>query len=136
MNIGVSFEWQVQTVSRREVSWTAPEVPAEAVAAALAQADAERGAEDSVTAIDGAERFRPGLHLKGANAAELIYFGTSGYGNSGPDREFVTWGPNIEALAGMSTLSGFPERDCTTTQYAYPDGLSALHGLVAVISSA
>ncbi len=27
-------------------------------------------------AIDGAEKFRPGLHLDGENAAELIYFGT------------------------------------------------------------
>ena len=26
--------------------------------------------------IDGAEKFRPGLHLEGENAAELIYFGT------------------------------------------------------------
>ena len=26
--------------------------------------------------IDGAEKFRPGLHLDGENAAELIYFGT------------------------------------------------------------
>jgi crotonobetainyl-CoA:carnitine CoA-transferase CaiB-like acyl-CoA transferase len=35
----------------------------------------------------------------------------------------------------MSTLSGFSQRDCTTTQYAYPDGLSALHGLVAVMAA-
>jgi crotonobetainyl-CoA:carnitine CoA-transferase CaiB-like acyl-CoA transferase len=66
---------------------------------------------------------------------DLIYFSTSGYGDSGPDRSFVTWGPNIEALSGLSTLSGFPERDCTITQYAYPDGLSALHGLVAVTAA-
>jgi len=66
---------------------------------------------------------------------DLIYFSTSGYGDSGPDRSFVTWGPNIEALSGLSALSGFPERDCTITQYAYPDGLSALHGLVAVMAA-
>jgi crotonobetainyl-CoA:carnitine CoA-transferase CaiB-like acyl-CoA transferase len=30
-------------------------------------------------------------------------------------------------------VSGFPERSCTITQYAYPDPLSALHGLVAVL---
>jgi crotonobetainyl-CoA:carnitine CoA-transferase CaiB-like acyl-CoA transferase len=45
----------------------------------------------------------------------------------------VTWGPNIETLSGLSTLSGFPERECTMTQYAYPDALSALHGLFAVM---
>lgn len=43
---------------------------------ALAHADAQRADGDTITAIDGAERFRPGLHLQGMNAAELIYFGT------------------------------------------------------------
>jgi crotonobetainyl-CoA:carnitine CoA-transferase CaiB-like acyl-CoA transferase len=66
---------------------------------------------------------------------ELVVLSSSGYGDSGPNRSYVTWGPNIEALAGLSTLSGFPERECSMTQYAYPDALSALHGLVAVLSS-
>jgi crotonobetainyl-CoA:carnitine CoA-transferase CaiB-like acyl-CoA transferase len=64
---------------------------------------------------------------------DIIMFSTSGYGDSGPSRRYVTWGPNIEALSGLSTLSGFPERECTMTQYAYPDALSALHGLFAVM---
>lgn len=64
---------------------------------------------------------------------ELIMLSSSGYGDSGPYSRYVTWGPNIEALAGLSKLSGFPERECTMTQYAYPDALSALHGLFAVM---
>ena len=64
---------------------------------------------------------------------DLVMISSTGYGDSGPDREHVTWGPNIEAAAGLSTLSGFPERPCTITQYAYPDTLSALHGLFAVL---
>ena len=64
---------------------------------------------------------------------DLIMLSTSGYGDTGPCRRYVTWGPNIEALAGLSTLSGFPEQGCTVTQYAYPDALSALHGLFAVM---
>lgn len=64
---------------------------------------------------------------------DVIYFSSSGYGDTGPCREYVTWGPNIEALSGLATLSGFRERECTLTQYAYPDGLSALHGLFAVL---
>jgi crotonobetainyl-CoA:carnitine CoA-transferase CaiB-like acyl-CoA transferase len=66
---------------------------------------------------------------------DLIYFSSSGYGDSGPNHEYVTWGPNIEALSGMSTLSGFPDRPCTVTQYAYPDALSALHGLTAIMGA-
>ncbi len=64
---------------------------------------------------------------------DVIMISSSGYGDSGPNRHYVTWGPNIEALAGLSALSGFPERACTMTQYAYPDALSALHGLFAVM---
>lgn len=43
---------------------------------ALVHADAQRTDGDTITAIDSADRFRPGLHLHGLNAAELIYFGT------------------------------------------------------------
>jgi len=47
-------------------------------------ADALRACDDwrrsqgrrPLSEIDGAEKFRPGLHLDGENAAELIYFGT------------------------------------------------------------
>jgi crotonobetainyl-CoA:carnitine CoA-transferase CaiB-like acyl-CoA transferase len=66
---------------------------------------------------------------------DLVMLGTSGYGDRGPHRGYVTWGPNIEALSGLGTLSGFPSRPCTITQYAYPDVLSALHGLVAVLAA-
>lgn len=66
---------------------------------------------------------------------DLVMLGTSGYGDRGPHRGYVTWGPNIEALSGLATLSGFPQRPCTITQYAYPDVLSALHGLVAVLAA-
>jgi crotonobetainyl-CoA:carnitine CoA-transferase CaiB-like acyl-CoA transferase len=64
---------------------------------------------------------------------DVVMLSTSGYGDSGPCTRYVTWGPNIEALAGLATLSGFPGRDCTITQYAYPDVVSALHGLFAVL---
>jgi len=64
---------------------------------------------------------------------DLIMCSSSGYGDTGPNRNHVTWGPNIEAISGLSTVSGFPERPCTITQYAYPDTVSALHGLFAVM---
>lgn len=64
---------------------------------------------------------------------DLVMCSSSGYGDTGPYRGYVTWGPNIEALSGLATLSGFPERGCTITQYAYPDPVSALHGLFAIM---
>ncbi|GAB4142462.1 MAG: ACP S-malonyltransferase [Planctomycetota bacterium] len=48
------------------------------IAAALDAADEARRAEGrpAVRDLDAADRFRPGLHLDGENAAELIYFAT------------------------------------------------------------
>jgi crotonobetainyl-CoA:carnitine CoA-transferase CaiB-like acyl-CoA transferase len=64
---------------------------------------------------------------------DLVMLSTSGFGDSGPHRGYVSWGPNIEAAAGLTKLSGFPSRECTMTHYAYPDSLSGLHGLFAVM---
>jgi len=66
---------------------------------------------------------------------DLVYLSSTGYGDPGPYAKYVTWGPNIEALSGLSRLSGQPGSPCTNTQYAYPDALSALHGLVAVMAA-
>ncbi len=70
-----------------------------------------------------------------AEHPELVMLSTTGYGASGPYRGYVTWGPNIEAASGLASLSGFPHRDLTITQFAYPDAISALHGLVAVLAA-
>ena len=61
---------------RDELSFIARHHRPGAVAEALAKADAARPADATVSALDAAERFRPGVHLQGINAAELIYFST------------------------------------------------------------
>ena len=63
----------------------------------------------------------------------VIAIHSSGFGDGGLHPEYVTWGPNVEAMSGMAAASGFPEREGAMTQYAYPDSLSALHGLFAVL---
>lgn len=66
---------------------------------------------------------------------DLVMFGTSGFGDDGPCRNYVTWGPNIEAVSALATSSGFDHRPCAMTHFAYPDSVSALHGLFAVLSA-
>ena len=46
------------------------------VADVLQVADSLQESGETITELDALERFRPGLHLDGVNAAELIYFGT------------------------------------------------------------
>jgi len=78
-----------------------------------------------------------GLGYEALRAArpDLIVLSSSGFGNSGPASRYVTWGPNLEAMSGMSALTGFPGRGCTMTQFAYPDAVAGLHGLFAVLSA-
>lgn len=66
---------------------------------------------------------------------DLVMFGTSGFGDDGPCRSYVTWGPNIEAVSSLAASSGFASRPCAMTHFAYPDAVSALHGLFAVLSA-
>lgn len=74
-----------------------------------------------------------GYEALAARNPRLVMLESNGYGESGPYARYVTWGPNIEALSGLCSFSGFPERECTISHFAYPDPLSALHGLVALM---
>ena len=58
---------------------------------ALAACDEERQSQGrpTLTEIDGAEKFRPSLHLDGENAAELIYFGTMAHVQELRERGFL-----------------------------------------------
>ncbi|MCA8974443.1 MAG: ACP S-malonyltransferase, partial [Planctomycetes bacterium] len=64
--------------AREELGFLGRTVRPGPIAEALADCDAARAAagRPTLSAIDAAEKFRPGLHLDGENAAELIYFGT------------------------------------------------------------
>jgi acyl transferase domain-containing protein len=64
--------------TKDELGFVARTIRPGPTADALAACDDWRRSQDrpTLTEIDGAEKFRPGLHLDGENAAELIYFGT------------------------------------------------------------
>jgi [acyl-carrier-protein] S-malonyltransferase len=68
------------------------------VVEALRTADEWRRSQgrQALSEIDGADRFRPGLHLDGENAAELIYFGTMAHLDALRERY------DIVAVAGNS----------------------------------
>lgn len=76
-----------------------------------------------------------GLGWENLHAAnpKLIAISSSGFGEDGLHPGYVSWGPNIEAMSGMAWLAGFPGGQGAMTQYAYPDSLSAVHGLFAVL---
>jgi benzylsuccinate CoA-transferase BbsF subunit len=64
----------------------------------------------------------------------LIWMNMPSFGaQDGPYRTFRTWGRNIAAMAGISRLVGWPDRDPVGMVVNFPDYVSALWGTVAVV---
>ena len=66
----------------------------------------------------------------------LVWMNMPSFGSEdGPYRTYRTWGSNIAAMAGISRLVGWPDRDPVGMGVNYPDYVSALWGTVAVVSA-
>jgi crotonobetainyl-CoA:carnitine CoA-transferase CaiB-like acyl-CoA transferase len=62
----------------------------------------------------------------------LIMLSMPGFGTTGPWRNYVTFGPNIEMVSGMPTISGYPDGEPMMTGYI-ADPIAGLMGAVAVM---
>ena len=65
---------------------------------------------------------------------DLIVVNMPGMGLSGPQKGYVTWGPNIASVTGMTHLWGLPTyTEPVGSQSAHPDYVAAAHGALAVM---
>jgi CoA:oxalate CoA-transferase len=89
------------------------------------------------------ENFAPGVMerlglgeavLRGANP-RLIYASSSGYGKSGPYRDFPAMDLTVQAMAGVIDTTGYPESPPVKTGPAVADFLAGVH-LFGAISAA
>ena len=65
---------------------------------------------------------------------DLIWMNMPSFGSlGGPYQTYRTWGRNIAAIAGISRLIGWPDRDPVGMTVNYPDYVAALWGTVAVV---
>ena len=71
-------------------------------------------------------------HARESAPGDAELDGLRTFGSRLPQRDL---GPEHRGALGSGALSGFPGRECTMTHFAYPDPLSALHGLFAVMSA-
>lgn len=65
----------------------------------------------------------------------LIQVSLSGMGVTGPQRDYVSYGPSLQPLAGHTYLTGFPGERPAGTSISYPDFLAGMHGALAVIAA-
>jgi benzylsuccinate CoA-transferase BbsF subunit len=63
----------------------------------------------------------------------VIYGRMSGYGHSGPDAHFRSYGPIIQAVSGLSFVSGLPGMDPSGWGLSYMDNQAAYFNSAALI---
>jgi len=110
----------------------------------LKQPDAIAVAKDLVAQCDiVCENFAAGvMERMGLGYAELrrrkpdiIMIALSGYGATGPESEFVSYGPAQVPLSGMSSLTGYAGWPPMHVGISYGDPTGGLHGAVAVLAA-
>jgi crotonobetainyl-CoA:carnitine CoA-transferase CaiB-like acyl-CoA transferase len=87
------------------------------------------------------ENFAPGVmerwgltyeFLRGL-VPEVIYARMSGYGHSGPHHQFRSYGPVIQAVCGLTFVSGLPGREPSGWGLSYMDNQAAYYNSAALL---
>jgi crotonobetainyl-CoA:carnitine CoA-transferase CaiB-like acyl-CoA transferase len=94
-------------------------------------------AESSVVS----ENFAPGVMERWGLTYEridelspnVIYARMSGYGHSGPHAEYRSYGPVVQAVSGLSYISGLPEREPSGWGLSYMDNQAAYYNSTALL---
>jgi benzylsuccinate CoA-transferase BbsF subunit len=74
---------------------------------------------------DEVQRLRP----------DAIMVSLSGYGRSGPEQDFVSYGPATVPLAGFSAVTGYAGSPPMHVGVSYGDPTAGLHGALAVLAA-
>jgi CoA:oxalate CoA-transferase len=89
------------------------------------------------------ENFRPGVTerlgigpavLRSLNP-RLIYASSSGYGRSGPYRDFAAMDLTVQAMAGVMSITGFPENPPVKAGPAIADFFAGIHLYGAIVTA-
>lgn len=66
---------------------------------------------------------------------DIILLSMSAMGQTGPWRDYVGYGPTIQALSGITYMTSRDERSPAGLGQAYADVVSGLYGVVAILSA-
>ena len=66
---------------------------------------------------------------------ELVMCSMSGFGSTGPERNYSAYGSNIETTSGLASLLGYGPGDCFGTGSYYADPVTGNHGAVALLAA-
>jgi benzylsuccinate CoA-transferase BbsF subunit len=63
----------------------------------------------------------------------LVYISMSGFGHSGRDSAYVTWGPTAQAISGVTAMSGLPSHEPAGWGFSYLDHTAGYYGAIAAL---
>src|SRR3990170_4326628 len=66
---------------------------------------------------------------------DIIIISLSGYGQTGPWRDYTAYGMGLEPAAGISSLTGYPGGDPMRTGMSFTDPYSGIAGAGAVLAA-
>jgi len=64
---------------------------------------------------------------------DIVYVSNCGFGHSGPYYNFKTWGPVVQALAGLTFNSGLPDQPPAGWGYSYMDHTGGYYMAIALM---
>src|SRR4029079_3645740 len=74
-----------------------------------------------------------GYEVLRAIKPNIIMISLSGYGATGPEKGYVSYGPPQVALSGMSSLTGYKDDQPRQAGFSYGDPNGGVHGTFAVM---
>ena len=66
---------------------------------------------------------------------DIIMVSMSGMGQTGPWKDFVSFGPTLQALSGLTYLTSFAQEFPLGMGYAYADPVAGLHAAFAILAA-
>ena len=66
---------------------------------------------------------------------DIVYVSMAGLGQSGPYREYQTFGPTVQAIAGMVHITGRPELPPSGWGFSYMDHTGGYYGAMAILAA-
>jgi crotonobetainyl-CoA:carnitine CoA-transferase CaiB-like acyl-CoA transferase len=64
---------------------------------------------------------------------DIVYVSMAGFGHSGPYSNYQSYGPTVQAVSGLTHLSGFPDREPAGWGFSYMDHTSGYIGAIAMM---
>jgi len=66
---------------------------------------------------------------------DIVYVSMAGLGHSGPYEHYQTFGPTVQALSGLTHMSGFPDLPPAGWGYSYMDHTGGYYGAIAMLQA-